>query len=258
MIANTLLLLYNDKVFLLMNIVDSLKNKAKQYKYIVIGELHGVQENVLVLEDLLKEGIVKVDCHATFAFEWSLTKKENIVLNDYLSGKIQWSDKRFEKIINKLYQEQSGVFSDQHLLFIKKVKSINLKKHRKIIKIIGFSHHSDDWNRRDQLMAKSVMEMSEDTDTVFVLTGNLHARRYSFSFGENQDTLVPLAFHLPVEQTFSVKISYKKGRFYNFGLKDINESKDDSSEKFYDTLFCLEKATPITLSLKDFPLKRFE
>ncbi len=250
----TLLLLYTNRVFFSMNMVNSIKEIACQYKYIIIGELHGIQENVLFLKEILNEYILNTKDHVTFAFEWPLTKEENKVLGSFVLGRIDSHNDQFNNAFSKLYDQQSGVFSDQHLSFIKEVRDINLKRSNNFINIIAFDPDLTDWNARDKQMAMSILEASKKIDTVIVVTGDLHARKHSFRLNTEVNMFFyPLASHLPSKETFSIKLKYKKGKFFNFGVKDIppkikKERIDSNEEVFHDSVYHFESASPVTLT----------
>ena len=236
-----------------MNIVNNIKEIASQYKYIVIGELHGIQENVLFLKEILNEYILNTKNHVTFAFEWPLTKEENKVLSSFALGKIDSHSDQFNSVLSKLYSQQSGVFSDQHLSFVKEVRDINLKRSNNFINITAFDPDLTDWNARDKQMAMNILEASKTADTVIVVTGNLHARKHPFRLNGGEYDLYPLASHLPLKETFSIKLKYKKGKFFNFGVKDTppkmkKERSDSDEEVFYDSVYHFESTSPVSLT----------
>lgn len=236
-----------------MDIVNNIKETACQYRYIIIGELHGVQENVIFLKEILNEYVLNTKEHVTFAFEWPLTKEENKVLSSFVSGETDGASDQFKSIMIKLYSQQSGVFSDQHLSFVKEVRDINLKRSKNFIDIIAFDPDISDWNERDKQMANNIKEASKKAVTVFIVAGDLHARKYSFCLKSGEDYLFPLASHFPSEETFSVKLKYEKGKFFNFGVQDIpskKESGDNDESNFHDIVYSFKQATPVTFTKK--------
>lgn len=232
------------------NVVSAIKNATEDNKYVVIGELHGVRENVLVLERLLTEDAIDAHDAFAFAFEWPFDAEEALVLSDYVAGRSDKNEIQYQNVIDTLYQQQSGVFSDQHASFLQKVRDVNGQRDRDAIKIIVFDSDLAPWNEREKQMADNVIKQSENVDLVIVVTGDLHARKQPFRLDGSEDLYKPLAFHLPEEQTFSVKLQYKGGQFYNFGVQDIYPSndKEDNDEQYYDAVFELEKAMPVTIT----------
>ena len=228
--------------------MSNIKEIVRRYKYTVIGEIHGIQENVDFLEDILKQCISDAWDGVIFAFEWPLTKEENKVLSSFVSGETDSTSDQFKSVLGKLFSLQSGVFSDQHLSFIKELRDINLNRSKNFIDIIAFDPDLTNWNKRDKQMAMCIMEASKKADTVIIVTGDLHARKHPFRLNGVEQDLYPLASHFPPKETFSVKLKYEKGKFFNFGVQDIPSKKESGGEEedFHDIVYSLKQATPVT------------
>jgi len=233
-----------------MNEVLSAVNKTLyHYKYVVIGELHGVRENVWLLERILDDPRANAKDSLAFAFEWPLTRDECRVLNDYVLGSIGEGEKRFKEVIETLYQQESGIFSDQYLSFIRKMREVNEQRSIQPIRVIAFDPDYDQWNSRDAHMAEYIRKESENINTVIAVTGDVHARKQPFQFGDDEALYRPLALHLPHDKTFSFKLQYKKGQFYNFGIQNMYPPSDETSDSdYYDAVYTLEEATPVSIT----------
>ena len=215
-------------------------------KYIVIGEVHGVIENIKVLHSLL-ENISEARDKKTilFAFEWQLSDSESDTLNTYIQDGILTT--QVKQILTELHTDQSGAFSDQHESFLRTLHTINTQGNGLKIHFTAFDSTGwTDWNDRDRKMATRILDTSKDMDTVVVVTGQLHAQKGTFTLLDSDTILTPMAMHLPKTETHSILIKYIKGQFYNFGLQNFSSNSPLSPEivSRYDEIITINNATP--------------
>lgn len=84
------------------------------------------------------------------------------------------------------------------------------------VKVFAFdrSGTEDEHADRDLLMARSIAERRAEADTLLILTGNIHAMKRVLRRGER--TLVPMASHLPAEETISLNaVALDNGEAWN-------------------------------------------
>ncbi|MEX1086970.1 MAG: hypothetical protein WEC58_00380 [Candidatus Paceibacterota bacterium] len=222
-------------------------------RFFVLGEIHGACENVHVLRDLLHFcGQKRTGEKTVFAFEWLLSSSESKVLNEYILGELDFNGE-VKNIVKKLYSVESGAFSDQHLDFLAEVRQQNIKNGSQI-KIICFDSEAQSWNQRDKEMAEAIMRDSKDASLVIIVTGSLHARKQSFTLEGEDGAFKPLATYLPVNDTETIRLHYKEGVIFNFGRQKITKSDQPQDSSYYDNVYVLESATPVTYEQK----KRFD
>jgi hypothetical protein len=225
--------------------------KKHIYKNIVLGELHGVQQNAEIIESIVRDCLNDSSRKLVVAFEWTLNNKEEKSINKFVLGKMNENDEEeFVHAIQTLYDQHSGVFSDQHYDLLCELRGLNKQTGNRVT-IIAIDKKGEDWNDRDEKMAGRVKQTGLLNDTVIVIVGDLHARKRPFRFDEASGWYYPLAWHLPAGDTYSVRLAYSTGQFYNFGIQDIVAEKEGATEKdgyFYDEVMHLGPAKPITFN----------
>ena len=229
------------------NLVTELQNTCASYRYIVFGELHGVRQNVEILERFIREKVPCLRAGIGLAFEWPLNKAECNKLNEYISGVLTEED--IKDVLKKLYSQQSGVFSDQHLRLLRMMREQNTPDGNGIKKLIAFDPDTDSWNERDRDMARTIMEEGAELDVVIIVTGDLHARKQQFTRNGSTEVLIPLASYLPKDNTYAMKVRYQTGSFFNFGVRLLQQSAENAEgSQYYDAVHTLPKADPINLN----------
>ena len=120
-------------------------------KFLLIGEIHGIKENIKTLKFILNSylNLNKNNSRLVIAFEWPAELTGEI--NDYLKGKVKlnWRKWNFVKY-------RDGRISKEHLKFLNWIKKINLKiPENKKIKIQCFDVSAKKWNTRDKKNGKN-------------------------------------------------------------------------------------------------------
>lgn len=221
-------------------------------KFLLLGEIHGVKENIGTLKLLVGSCLNKDDSRLVIAFEWPAELTGEI--NDYLKGKVKlnWRKWNFVKY-------RDGRISKEHLKFLNWIKKINLKiPENKKIKIQCFDVSAKKWNTRDEKMARILLRAGKGKkNKVIAIMGNFHAQKEPFFM--NTKKHVPLGTHLPKRATSNIKLEYLSGYFFNEKLKrfppikNIKKIPISSFQKIkesgYDYVFYIKKANPISLLL---------
>lgn len=228
-----------------MKNIDFLKNK--RIKYILLGETHGIRENLKVAKKITSF-LIKQKTTPELALEWP---KE-------LAGKIKKFLKRGSDLnwrSWKFYKYQDGRISKDHINFLEWLQG-------KKIKIICFDENKPnlDWNQRDKKMAQNILESSKQRGNgkTLAIVGNLHAKKRGFLLGKNSYKYVPLGSLLPRGKTVSVKLNYLSGFYFNIDREKIisrhrakavlpNFFVKKSRHTDYDYEIVIKKATPVSL-----------
>ncbi|MBI4993558.1 hypothetical protein HZC33_01180 [Candidatus Wolfebacteria bacterium] len=220
---------------------------SKQTKFILIGEIHGIKENIEILKSIIQSYLKsKNNNKLILALEWpyQLTDEINKYIDNNLT-QLKWQKWDFIK-------NNDGRISKEHILFLKWLKNINrnLLKNKKI-KIQCFDVIEKKWNKRDKKMANILLKLKKRKNIQLVaIMGNFHASKMVFYFGGNK--YIPLGSYFPLDTTISIKLEYCSGYFYNEyskkipshkNINTIKKSKLQKNKKSeYDYIFLIKKA----------------
>ena len=199
----------------------------KNQTFTLIGEMHGVRENLNVLKQL-----VQFKLHSKLpillAFEWPKELEREVGL--YIKGEadeLVWQNWDFVK-------NGDGRFSKEHLTFLSWLRETNsLLSNDKKIRLTCFDVSAKNWNTRDRRMAKHLLSVvKKRKQVVLVIMGNLHSRNKIFFIDKTK--YIPLGSYLPRRQTVGVRLVYLSGSFYNLGLKKFDMSKEIKKLKIFE------------------------
>ncbi|MEV5897331.1 hypothetical protein [Nonomuraea fuscirosea] len=155
---------------------------------LLLGELHGVQENPLIVQGLMRALRV-----TTLALEWPEQLKPE--LNAYLTAQ--------GGLDHPLWWTGDGRITAGHFAVLKAMKGV------RIILFDGPAATSD-WSQRDAAMARRILD--GHSEPTLVLAGNLHTQTSVTDWGTPMGAY--LAAALPAMR--SIQIDYGTGTFYNF------------------------------------------
>lgn len=196
---------------------DKLLASLEATKLLILGEMHGVKENVDVIYTLFKKFGFR-----QLALEWKsgLLKVAEYYLE---SGEID-----FDAIKNS----PDGRITAGHFALLKKLKDEGLLE-----KLICFDGSGKaDWNKRDENMAENILSDLSDSPTL-VVAGNLHAKVELLTFNDEPGEHHPMGelIKSQLPDVASGKIDYLSGQYHNFGLQDFFEDPDQekTGSKFY-------------------------
>lgn len=187
-------------------------------KLFILGETHGVKENVDVIYTLFKKfGFRKL------ALEWDPALK--VVAEKFAeSGTLDF---------DAVKDSPDGRITAGHFELIKKLKDEDL-----LDSLICFDEEgSANWDERDTNMARGILASLSDVPTL-VVAGNLHAKTEPLSFDDEPGEHHPMGESVKREipNLASGRIEYVRGQFYNFGVKDFGGDtglEPSSMAKFY-------------------------
>lgn len=188
-------------------------------KLFILGEVHGVKENVDVIYTLFKKFGFR-----QLALEWNLELKN--VAEKYLrSGEVDFV---------AIKESPDGRITASHFALLKKLKSEEMLEN--IICFDGDSNEHE-WNARDATMAKNILNNLSGILTL-VVAGNLHTKTESITFngepGEQHSMGENIKREIPDVATG--RIEYLSGQYHNYGTKEFSRISDkeiSSKAKFY-------------------------
>ncbi len=200
-------------------VIELIKDK----ELILLGEIHGTKEIPNFISKLFSEILINEDFNV--CMEIPVSYKENI-----------------EDFFKKGKEDSDGRNSVEYLNLIKNLQSLK-KHHNRNIQIFYIDSEDSEQNEREKGMAENILKNLHGKKT-FVIMGNIHTSKKPILF--NDLVIYPTGFILNEKlngKIFCIKIAPSKGKFYNFGIKDISLNKKDNSNK-YDYLLDIGEVTP--------------
>ena len=199
--------------------VQSLASELNDAKLLLLGETHGVKENVNIIYTLFKKfGFKKM------ALEWSRKMREQV------DRFLQTGELGFEVI----QDSSDGRITAGHFALIKKLKDDGLLE-----AFVCFDEESpsDEWDARDANMAKNILVNVSD-GTMLVIAGNLHTEVTPITFDDEKGEHHPMGENVKkqIPTVPSGEIKYITGQFHNFGTREFRPRTDGvelPKAKFY-------------------------
>lgn len=178
----------------------------KRDKVFILGEMHGVKENVDVIYTLFKKFGFR-----QLALEWKPDLKQ--VAEMFLISN--------ELNFNAIKDSPDGRITAGHFALLKKLKSEEM-----LDGLICFDGGSGGygWNARDESMAKRILDAISSTPTL-VVAGNLHTKTEMIIFDNEPGEQHPMGEHVKrkIPNVASGKIEYLSGQYNNYGIKKFGE-----------------------------------
>jgi len=189
--------------------VKSLVSELAEAKLLLLGETHGVKENVDIIYTLFKKfGFKKL------ALEW----------NKELSEQVEKFLKTGELNFEAIKDSPDGRITAGHFALLKKLKDEGLLE---ALVCFDGETSSAGWDMRDANMAKNIIANLTD-DTTLVVAGNLHTKVEPITFDDEKEKHHPMGENVKkqIPDVPSGKIKYLTGQFHNFGTKDFREKPE--------------------------------
>lgn len=184
-----------------------LLQNLEQNKLLILGEMHGVKENVDVIYTLFKKfGFRRL------ALEWE--PELNQVVNKFLeTGEID-----FKAIRDSL----DGRITAGHFTLLKKLNTEGLLED---LVCFDVGPRDQGWNARDAGMAEGIIT-NLSGKPMLVVAGNLHTKTETINFEDEPSEQHPMGWHVKREipTIASGEIDYCAGQYYNYGIRSFNES----------------------------------
>lgn len=189
--------------------LSQIQSEISNKNLIVVGEMHGVEENVYIAKQLI-EAINKSRKVGFIGFEYPKTLQP--LVNKLPESQTELLNHQLTKVIL-----EDGRFSEKHLEFL-------IQLIQKQIDIVCFDDETKEWDQRDKAMFKvisSKLNSQKPNKVSLILTGNLHSKNKQVTI--NNQIYKPLGSYLSQEKTLFVDIVYKSGQYYNFGLHEFTQ-----------------------------------
>lgn len=190
-------------------IFDAVTANIESTKIFLLGEIHGIKENVDVIYTLFKKFGFK-----QLALEWETSLNE--VVEKYLSsGEIDF---------NTIEESADGRITAAHFALIKKLTEEGLLN--KLVCLIGKSGE----NTRDENMALSSIQKISDEATL-VVAGNLHTKTEKIIFKDGKE-MHPMGEFIKKEipNVETAKIRYAHGEYHNFGTHTFGKEEENPAK----------------------------
>lgn len=201
--------------------------KIKGKKIILLGEMHGVAENVEIVKTFIASLEAK-NISVLIALEWPT--KINSDVQSFLNNMktvLPWQNWDFA-------QDKDGRISKEHVAFLRWLKKRNKflspdKRHD----IFCFSEECKSWNTRDFKMAQNINYILNNRSQKIILAimGNLHAQKKKFIL--DGKVHLPLAAHLSKKDIIAFKCDYRCGSFFNHTLQFFKSCKKCANKNIF-------------------------
>lgn len=189
--------------------VKSLVSELGEAKLLLLGETHGVKENVDIIYTLFKKFGFR-----QLALEWE-PKFKNIVDKFLESGKLDF---------DAIKESPDGRITAGHFALFKKLKAEGMLE-----RLICFRESSgrEVWDATDVNMAKNILANLADSTTL-VVAGNLHTQVEPITFEDEKEEHHPMGENVKkqIPNVPSGKIKYLTGQFHNYGTRDFREKPE--------------------------------
>lgn len=200
--------------------VQEILNNLAETKIFILGEMHGVKENVDVIYTLFKKFGFK-----QLALEWEPLLK-NVADKFLESGELDF---------DAIKDSPDGRITAGHFALLRKLKDEGM-----LDQLVCFDEGSggEGWNARDSAMAKNILSNMSPSSTL-VVAGNLHTKTESFTFRDESGEKHPMGENIKKEipHLASGEIEYVSGQYHNFGTQEFTEISEEKTlgAKFYKT-----------------------
>ena len=193
-----------------------LKDKIKDKRLILFGELHGTNEIPINLSKFFSEFAKTEDFNVCLEIPEEFQKQ----IEEFMRGD---NIEILEKI--RFFGEgnnSDGRGSIEYLDLIKNLYLLN-KKYNRNIKIFFVDSNGTTQNERENRIAENILKHIENKK-IFAILGEIHASKNQLLMaGLNITPAGFILFNKLKEKMFSIRIAPIKGKFFNFGVKEIAE-----------------------------------
>lgn len=183
--------------------IDTLVQKCEDVKILILGEVHGIRENVRVLEKCMLGFLSSNHSRIILAFEWPLSDTEVGALNDYIHGKTTVFP------IFNFFQDSDGRFTNEHITFFNNIAQSGYKD-RVTVSVFDVPTGIEDW---EESAAHTILHISnaESNAIVIVEAGVMHARKKKYIDHTGKEVNPMGARLCESTSTISVFLRYESG-----------------------------------------------
>ncbi len=217
---------------------DELKEKIKDKKLILFGEIHGTKETPQLLSDFFSELAKEEDFDVFFEIpeEYKDNIKDFFLNNNINDGR---NSLEYFKLIQNLKKLNKKYDRDIKIFCIDISSNTSVNKDKKKVQYI-----------REKIMAENILKSFRGKKT-FVILGSIHASKHQILLPEIK--IIPtgsILFDKLNDSIFSINILPKSGEFYNLGVKKIEHDNGESFNKNFDYIYNIGKITPCSFLIK--------
>jgi hypothetical protein len=221
-----------------MNIftLSDIKHLFQEYRSLIIGEVHGVKENILLYQGIIKE-CINEQIPITIAFEWLTDDNEIIALRKYISEGI------IPQKLPAFFLDSDSRCTIEHIHLLKWIREV-VRENSALVDIHCFDSTLSDYEKG---MANSLIDYAENhlERKILIIAGNAHARKI-----KNITQYGHLTFPMYLEKEFlvyTIFIKYSQGSLIIDGVDiDITQlsSQQEDLSNYFDGITYIPVATP--------------
>ena len=199
---------------------ERLTKSLEDTKLLILGEMHGVKENVDIIYTLFKKFNFR-----QLALEWD-TNLKGVAERFVESGDLDF---------DAIKDSPDGRITAGHFALIKRLKEEGMLE--KLVCFDGSGPTS--WDERDANMAKNILSSLSEVLTL-ALAGNLHAKKEPITFDDESGEHHPMGERVEgkLPNVPFGEIKYLGGQFYNCGIRDFGGEKE--RQKYQKAKFVIE------------------
>lgn len=186
-------------------VANTLLQAVSESNVLVLGEMHGVKENVDVIYSLFKQFGFR-----QLALEWE-SRLHQVALQYLETGTIDFAS---------IQESPDGRITAGHFALLKKLQDEGLLE-----KLVCFDGSGElSWNQRDENMANNVVANLSGTPTL-VVAGNLHTQTKPLDLDNDQEQSHPMGELLKqqIPELPAGTIEYRSGHYHNYGVKEFDD-----------------------------------
>ena len=211
---------------------------VSNFDVILFGEVHGTKEIPNYIFSYIS------DCIKNFNLDIGLELSSSY--QDKVDLFLECGD---ENILAKIFltsEADDGRKTEDYFLFIKKIRQLNIdlkKKIRVICLDVSDDFKSDDFqNNREKIIANNIL--LNNRGKLCAVLGNIHASRKEINFSNLKINPVGSILSKKLkDKLLTINIVPKKGKFYNFSIKEVEEIILSPPE-LYDIIYIIDEVTP--------------
>jgi len=191
---------------------EKIIKKIEDKELIIFGEIHGTKEIPEKISEFFSEYVKENDFDICFEFP-----------------------EEFQGRIEDFFKEPNpdGRNSLEYFNLIQNIKKLNAKYNREI-NLFCIDPNAENQEKKEEEVAENILKNLSNKKT-FAILGEIHASKNPISFGELKIiTAGSILLDKLKDKMFSLRLISTKGKFYNFGEKEIvkDETKDLFNKNF--------------------------
>jgi len=217
--------------------LKGLKDKIKNKNLVIFGEIHGTKEIPELLSiffsEIAKEENFNICLEIPIEFQKGISLFMRNGDYNFLKNISFFSENKFKDGRNSL----------EYFNLIKSLYKISLIN-KKNIEVFCIDPIANNQEEKEYGLAENILKSLQNKKT-FVILGSIHASKKPIQFKDIY--IVPagsILFKKLNDKMFNINILPRGGQFFNFGLKKIVGSYNNSFNEGFDYIFEIEEVSP--------------